>query len=125
MTEIEMLEQEIAQKKERLKLLKEMENPHFHYEIVDEYFKKQNYDHIVVEKLKNHMRSLAKTMTTAYEKMNYVNKRCIHTSLFVPKMEDIGAEKIALCNEFFKEVMPIIGKYMDKFLEMNKEGRNA
>lgn len=37
MTEIEMLEQEIAQKKERLKLLKEMENPHFHYEIMDKF----------------------------------------------------------------------------------------
>lgn len=125
MTEIEMLEQEIAQKKEKLKLLKEMENPHFHYEIVDAYFEHHNFEYIVVEKLKNHMRSLAKTMTTAYVKLNYEKKRCLYTNLLAPKMEDIGAEKIALCNEFFKEVMPIIGKYMDKFIEMNEEKKYA
>ena len=120
MTEIEILEQEIAQKREQLKQLKEKQKPHFHFECLDAYFDKYKFEYIVTEKLKNHMRSMMKTMTTAQSRMNYTKKECLHTSLIQPKMDEIGAEKIAICNEFIKEITPIVGKYMEKFIEMNR-----
>lgn len=122
MTEIEILEQEIAQKKEQLKQLKEAQKPHFDYECLCTYFNKYDPQYLIIESVKNNIRGLAKIMTTArLKQFARSEKENVCTDRLQPKMDEIGAEKIALCNEFIKEITPVVGKYMDKFIEMNKE----
>ena len=114
MREIELLELEIAERKARLKELKEQKNPRLKLNLLYEAIGLDtscSFDHI-----KGQLRNAIKMMATAH----LYNGR-IHTALKLPHIEELGFEKVKICNDFIQEIAPVFAKYIAIFVEINKE----
>lgn len=118
MTELENMETELKELQGKIKRLKEEQNPHFNMSVIDDSIS-TDY-RVSAEPMKNGFRTILKYMTTLTVKTS-LRDQYIGTALTIPKMSEIGNEKIRICNDFLLEIQPIIQKYTHLFLEMNSE----
>lgn len=117
MSEIELLELEIAERKARLKELKEQKNPRFKLNLLDEAI--GLCDVCRLDYIKGPLRNAIKMMATAQ-----LYNGMIRTALKLPHIEELGFEKVKICNDFIQEIAPVFAKYIAIFVEINKEEKS-
>lgn len=119
MDRIKELEREIEIKKAELKSLKKQKHLNF-----DDYnqFESQKYGNFSIGySLSADLRSLAtrlaslKVETRAYDGTQYINARK------KTRIADMTQEELSFCNDFLKELYPIIEKYAIRVLYQEKE----
>lgn len=115
------LEEEIAKKQAELKNMKAEMHPHLN-------FKKHTGIHVGSGDVILHaIRVLVSYVSTAHmqeERRHYHNSAedrnlfmCV--SRHMPKISDMGKEKVDICNRMVDELAPVIEKYLSIFAEAN------